>query len=138
MEALVTAIASGEFDVKLTPQSSDTPEEGAALARHSLDKRFHGELDGTGAGEMLSAGSSIKGSASYVAIERVSGTLHGRLGTFALQHLGIMRRGEASLTITVVPDSGTGALAGISGSMSIEITGGKHFYRFEYSLPDAG
>jgi hypothetical protein len=135
-ETIVTTRATGTFDVKLAPQANDTPAEGSPLGRLSIDKQFHGDLEATSKGEMLSAGSpTVKNSAGYVAIERVSGTLHGRRGTFALQHNGVMNRGEPSLTITVVPDSGTGDLTGLSGSMSIIIEGGKHSYVFEYALP---
>ncbi len=126
--------ASGTFDVKLTPQTTDAPVEGAPLGRLSIDKQFHGDLDATSQGEMLTAGGSEKGSAGYVAIERVSGTLHGRRGTFALQHNGIMTRGEPELTISVVPDSGTGELVGLAGRMTITIAGGKHSYDFEHTL----
>ena len=125
---------SGAFDVKLTPQGAEDKSEGAALGRMSIDKQYHGELDATGKGEMLSAMTSVKGSAAYVAIEKVSGTLAGRSGTFVLQHTGVMTRGAGQLTVTVVPDSGTGQLTGIQGTMVIKIEGGKHFYEFEYTL----
>lgn len=127
--------ASGTFEVTLTPQAMDDGGGvGATLGRMSIDKQFRGDLDGTSKGEMLTAGTSVEGSAGYVAIERVSGTLHGRRGTFALQHDGIMNRGAPQLTIGVVPDSGTGELAGLSGTMAIDIADGQHFYHFEYSL----
>ncbi len=125
----------GEFDVKLTPVATDEAPEGSPLGRFSLEKTFHGDLDATSRGEMLTAGTGVAGSAGYVAMERVSATLDGRTGTFALQHSGTMTRGEPRLSITVVPDSGTGGLAGLTGTLAIEITGGKHFYDFEYSLP---
>ncbi len=128
--------ASGTFEVKLSPQATDEPVEGAPLGRMSIDKQLHGDLEATSKGEMLTAGGSVKGSASYVAIERVSGTLNGRRGTFALQHSGTMTRGEPQLTITVVPDSGTGQLVGLSGRMMIKITDGKHSYDFEYTLAE--
>src|SRR5262245_12667616 len=128
------AHASGTFEVKLAPQGTGGSAEGSTLARMSIDKQFHGDLEGTSKGEMLSAGTSVKGSAGYVAIERVSGTLKGRSGTFVLQHNGIMTRGEGQLTITVVPDSGTGQLAGLAGTMTIKIENGKHFYELEYTL----
>ena len=128
--------ASGSFDVKLTPQRMVNNEEG--LARMSIDKRFHGDLEATSTGEMLSAGTSVKGSAGYVAIERVTGTLAGRSGTFVLQHTGTMNRGTPDLTITVVPDSGTGDLTGLAGRMSINIDEGKHSYGFDYTLGDPG
>lgn len=132
----MTKHASGAFDVKVTPQKPDNPEaEAANLGRMSLDKKFHGDLDGTSKGEMLAAMSEVKGSAGYVAMERVSGTLSGRGGTFVLLHQGIMTRGIPQLSVTVVPDSGTGDLAGLTGSMTIKIEEGKHFYEFEYQLP---
>ena len=127
--------ASGTFDVKVTPQAMDDKTD-ANLGRMSLDKEFHGDLEGTSKGEMLSATTSVKGSAGYVAIERVSGTLHGRSGSFVLQHSGTMTRGEPQLTISVVPDSGTGQLVGLVGKMNINIVDGKHFYDFEYTLAE--
>lgn len=126
--------ASGRFEVKLTPLDSDAAAAGV-LGRMSLDKQFHGDLEGTSRGEMLAAGTSVEGSAGYVAIEQFSGTLHGRAGTFILQHSGTMNRGAPTLTITVVPDSGTGRLAGLSGTMTIDIANGQHSYEFEYTLP---
>jgi hypothetical protein len=101
----------------------------------SVDKQFHGDLDATSKGEMLAAGTDVKGSAGYVAMERVRGTLHGRSGTFALQHTGTMTRGAPQLSVTVVPDSATGQLAGLAGRMAIDITDGSHSYDFEYTLP---
>lgn len=133
----VTTHASGEFEVKLAPLPTHETAEGALLARLSIDKQFRGDLDATSRGEMLSAGTATKGSAAYSAIERVSGTLAGRRGTFVLQHTGIMNRGAPTLTITVVPDSGTGELVGLTGSMSIDVEGGKHGYTFDYTLPAA-
>jgi len=126
--------AAGTFDVKLTPQPPEDKTEGSTLGRMSIDKQFHGDLEATSKGEMLSAMTAVKGSAGYVAIERISGTLQGRSGTFVLQHTGTMTRGEPLLTITVVPDSGTGQLAGLAGKMTIKIENGKHFYEFEYTL----
>ena len=126
--------AAGPFEVKVTPQP---PEPGGdpALGRLLLDKKFHGDLEAASRGQMLTAGTGVEGSAGYVAIEKVDGTLHGRRGTFALQHSGTLTRGAPSLTIRVVPDSGTGELEGISGTMSITIAaGGAHSYDFEYSL----
>ena len=136
-EAAVTR-ASGTFEVKLSPQATDEGAEGSALGRMSIDKQFLGDLVGTSKGEMLSATTGVKGSAGYVAIERVSGTLQGRSGTFVLQHSGTMTRGAPHLTITVVPDSGTGQLAGLAGTMTINIADGKHSYEFEYTLPEGG
>ena len=127
--------ASGPFDVKLNPQSSEEDADGTGLGRLSIDKQFHGDLEATSKGEMLSAGTSVKGSAGYVAIERVRGTLQGRSGTFILQHSGTMTRGAPQLEISVVPDSGTGGLEEISGTMTINIVSGKHFYEFDYKLP---
>jgi hypothetical protein len=103
----------------------------------SIEKLFRGDLEGSSRGEMLSAGTAVKGSAGYVAIERVSGTLQGRSGTFVLQHSATMRRGIPQLSITVVPDSGTGELAGLAGRMTIEIADGAHSYEFEYMIDEA-
>jgi hypothetical protein len=120
----------GTFDVKLTPQPDDSP-----VGRMTLDKRFHGDLDATSVGQMLAIRSVVEGSAGYVAMEVVTGTLQGRVGSFALQHSGTMDRGAPSLSITVVPDSGTGELVGLIGKMNIVIAEGKHFYEFDYALP---
>lgn len=120
--------------MKMAPESMDDEAEGAVLGRMSLEKSFHGDLEGTGLGTMLTAGTSVKGSAGYVAMERVSGSLHGRRGTFALQHSGTMTRGEPRLSITVVPDSGTGELVGLEGAMGITVADGKHSYELEYTL----
>jgi hypothetical protein len=129
--------ARGSFEVKLTPQKPDNPvAESANLGRMSIDKKFSGDLEATSKGEMRSAMSEVKGSAGYVAIERVSGTLHGRSGTFVLQHNGTMTRGAPELSITVVPDSGTSQLVGLAGKMTIKIVDGKHFYEFDYTLPE--
>jgi len=128
--------ANGSFEVKLNPLAPYETAEGAALGRMSIDKQFHGDLEGTSRGEMLTAGTSTKGSAGYVAIERVSGALHGRTGTFVLQHNGVMTRGTPQLSITVVPDSGTGQLVGLAGTMAINIADGKHSYDFEYTLTE--
>lgn len=128
--------ASGTFEVKLTPQATDDKTENAALGRMSIDKQFHGDLEATSRGEMLAAGTDVKGSAGYVAMERVSGTLQGRSGTFVLQHSGSMTRGTPQLTVTVVPDSGTGQLVGLAGEMAILIADGKHSYDFEYTIAE--
>ncbi len=127
--------AKGSFDVKVEPQSDGDKASGATLGRMSLDKVFAGDLAGTGKGEMLTAMTDTAGSAGYVAIERVTGSLHGRAGSFVLQHIGTMTRGTPQLVITVVPDSGTGQLAGITGRFTIDIVDGKHFYDFDYTLP---
>ncbi len=129
--------ATGSFDVKMAPQKPDNPqEEAAALGRMSLDKQFHGDLEATSQGEMLSVLDQKIGSGGYVALERVTGKLQGRTGSFVLQHNATMTRGVPQLNIVVVPDTGAGELTGISGSMKIRIEGGKHFYDFEYTLPD--
>jgi hypothetical protein len=120
--------------VKLAPLSSSHGED-RQFGRLSLDKEFRGDLVGVGKGEMLTAGTTVQNSAVYVAIERVSGTLQGKRGTFAFHHVGIMDRGAQQLTISVVPDSGTDELTGISGSLTITITDGKHLYDFDYTLP---
>ena len=126
--------ASGPFDVQLSPlQLADTIAP--TLGRMAIDKQYHGDLEAIGKGEMFTAGTSVQGSAGYVAIERVSGKLKGRAGTFVLQHSATMNRGVPSLSITVVPDSGTGELAGLTGKMMIIIEDGKHSYEFEYTLP---
>lgn len=130
------ARAIGQFDVRRTAQAQ-SPDEAALFARHELAKVFHGDLDATGAGVMLSIGTAVAGSAAYSALEVVRGRLHGREGTFALQHTGLMARGAPALTIRVVPDSGTGGLAGLDGTLDIRIEGGQHFYDFDYWLPDA-
>ena len=123
--------AGGPFEVQLTPQP---PGDDAVLGRFALDKEFLGDLTGTSKGQMLAFGSTVKGSAGYVAMEYVTGSLSGRQGTFVLQHSGSMTRGSGELVITVVPDSGTDALVGLSGTMRIEIADGKHSYVFDYSL----
>ena len=133
-EALVTTHAKGTFEVKLNPQVDDKIGD-PTLSRMSIDKQFQGDLEGTSKGQMLAAGTETKGSAGYVALERVNGTLRGRSGTFALQHSGTMTRGAPQLSNTVVPDSGTGQLVGLTGKMNINIVDGKHFYEFEYTLP---
>ena len=130
----MTTHATGTFDVKLNPQALDEKVGDPTAGRMSIDKQFHGDLEATSKGQMLTAGTDVKSSAGYVAMERVTGTLHGRSGTFALQHSGTMTRGALQLTITVVPDSGTGQLVGLAGKMTINIVDGKHFYDFEYTL----
>jgi hypothetical protein len=124
--------ATGTFEVRLKPEGN--PEE-TGLDRTGLDKQFHGDLEATSRGEMISVRTAVPGSAGYVAMERVTGTLHGRTGAFVLQHSGTMTRGAPELSVTVVPDSGTGELAGLSGRMAIIIADGKHSYEFDYALP---
>src|SRR5260221_14550129 len=128
--------ASGTFEVEIKPQPGYVTDASAAVGRMSIDKQFHGDLEGTSKGEMLTVGTAIEGSAGYVAMEQVSGLLHGRKGTFALQHSATMTRGAPQLSITVVPDSGTGKLVGLSGKMDIQIEDGKHSYEFENTLPE--
>ena len=125
--------ATGTFEVKLLPQPLADAESG--LGRMSIDKIFSGDLQGTSRGEMLVGGTAVKGSAGYVAIERVTATLHGRPGSFMLQHLGTMNRGAPSLTVLVIPDSGTGELTGLAGTLTIDIVDGKHLYTMDYTLP---
>jgi len=132
LQGLMTHHGIGTFEVKLSPQSSG--EKDAAIGRMLIDKIFHGAIEGTSKGEMLAAMTSVKGSAGYVAIEKVSGTLDGRRGTFVLQHSGSMNRGAQQLSVTVVPDSGTEELAGLSGQLTIQIDGKEHRYEFDYSL----
>jgi len=127
--------AIGTFDVKLAPVGNDSTPEGPNLGRMSIDKTFVGDLAGVGKGEMITAaGVTVKRSAAYSAVERVTGTLGGRQGSFALQHTGVMDRGKPSLHITVVPDSAIGELAGLTGTMDIIIEGKQHSYVFEYSM----
>ncbi len=128
--------ASGTFEVKLLPQALADSVADPTLGRMTVAKTFSGDLQGTSKGETLTAMTPVKGSAGYVAIERVSGTLQGRGGTFVLHHMGTMNRGAPQLTITVVPDSGTGDLVGLAGTLDIKIVDGKHFYTFDYVLPE--
>lgn len=129
--AVVEGSATGIFDVKLTPNSApDAPIGGMAIS-----KTFHGDLDGASVGQMLAVRTAVDGSAGYVAMERVTAALDGKHGSFTLQHSGSMNKGALSLSVTVVPDSGTDGLAGLAGSMEIKIEGGQHFYIFRYSLP---
>jgi hypothetical protein len=132
----MTMRAHGTFEVEMTPQPAQDGIGDADIGRMALDKQFHGELEATGSGQMLAVGTDVQGSAGYVALERVSGTLHGRSGTFALQHSGTMTRGAPQLTITVVPDSGTDGLRGLAGTLTIAISDGQHFYDMDYTLPE--
>lgn len=124
--------AKGRFDVKLTPETDNTAE--SVVGRMTIDKQFHGDLEGTSKGLMVMAGTSVQGSAGYVAIEKVSGTLEGKKGTFYLQHNGIMNRGDGQLSIVVIPDSGTDELTGLAGTLNINISNGDHSYDFNYSI----
>jgi hypothetical protein len=130
----MTSSAIGTFEIEMEPQAPYDSSEGIALSRITIQKRFQGDLDATSTVEMLSAMTGVKGSAGYVAIERVHGSLQGRSGSFVLQHSGTMTRGEPQLSVSVVPDSGTAELKGLSGSMTIEVVSGQHSYRFEYRL----
>lgn len=127
--------AKGSFEIKLAPQQPDNPQARAAqIGRLSLDKRFEGALQAESQGEMLASGGGQSG--AYVAIEKVTGTLQGREGSFFLIHSAVMRQGAPQAwSVSVVPDSGTGQLQGLAGAMRIDIVDGKHFYDFEYSLP---
>lgn len=126
--------ANGSFEVRLEPQPPAPGIAEAGLGRMHIDKQYRGDLDARGLGEMLGFRSETPGSAGYVAMERVSGTLHGRRGSFVLQHNGTMDRGASSQRVTVVPDSGTGELRGLNGAMVIRIESGQHFYAFDYAL----
>jgi hypothetical protein len=132
--AFMTMHASGTFEVKVTPQPAD--ERAPAIGRMSIDKQFWGDLEATSYGQMLTAVTGVIGSAGYVAIEQVTGSLHGHNGAFVLQHSGTMTRGAPQLTVSVVPDSGTGQLAGLAGTMAITIADGQHSYDFEYTLAE--
>lgn len=127
--------ATGTFEVKLTPLDPAFKAEDNSIGRFSIDKQFHGSLEATSKGEMLSGAGTVKGSGGYVAIERVTGTLEGRTGTFLLQHNGTMQAGVYHLNVIVIPDSGTAQLTGLQGSMEIIIKDGKHSYDFSYTLP---
>ncbi|MCW5557643.1 MAG: DUF3224 domain-containing protein [Verrucomicrobiae bacterium] len=131
----LSRVAKGSFTVELKPEGEPTTADGVSTGRMSLSKKFEGDLQGTGQGEMLTALTPVKGSAGYVAIERFTGTLHGRTGSFVFQHSGTMNDGAQQLSITVVPGSGTGGLAGILGTFKLNIVEGKHLYEFEYTLP---
>jgi hypothetical protein len=126
--------AKGTFEVKVIAQPPDDKDD-PNLGRFLLDKQFHGDLEGASKGQMLTAGTAMKGSGGYVAVEKISGTLRGRSGTFVLQHIGTMTQGTPEMSVTVVPDSGTGELVGISGRLTIIVADGKHSYEFAYSLP---
>ncbi len=132
----MSPLATGTFEVQMLPIEQTAPAPGGTQGRLSLDKQFQGDLEGVGKGQMLTAMSEVKGSAGYVAIERVTGTLHGRLGSFALQHCGLMDRGAQQLVVTIVPDTGTGELTGITGTLRIRIEERKHFYDLEYEFRD--
>ena len=125
--------AKGTFDVTMTPQKDEGLDAG--LGRFMLEKIFHGDLEARGKGQMLTAGTDVQGSAVYVAVEKVTGTLGGRAGGFSLYHQGVMIRGTPCLAVTIVPDSGTGGLQGITGTLGIDILDGRHFYDLAYTVP---
>jgi hypothetical protein len=130
-----TMRASGTFEVKLTPQPAG--DQAPAVGRMSIEKQFHGDLEAASYGQMLTAVTGVKGSAGYVAMEQVTGSLHGQNGGFVLQHSGTMTRGAPQQAVNIVPDSGTGQLAGLAGTMTITIADGKHSYDLDYSLAGA-
>lgn len=130
----MTQTAKGSFIVSMQPLPFEGVDASAKLGRMSIDKQISGDLVATTKGEMLSAMTNTKGSAGYVAIEHVTGTLHGRKGSFVLQHTGTMNKGAPSLSVTVVPDSGTDELVGLEGTFKIDIVEGKHLYEFQYGL----
>jgi len=136
-EAVASLHATGPFDVKIVPQPADETAGSPAIGRMLFDKQFHGDLEASSKGTMLASGTGAKGSSGgYVALELVTGILKGRTGTFVLQHSATMTKGVPQLSITVVPDSATGQLTGLTGKMNIIITDGKHSYDFEYTLPE--
>lgn len=137
-ESKVNGHATGSFEIKMARQRITEEEAKTISVRMTSDKQFHGDLEGASTGEMLGVYTAVKDSAGYVAMERVSGTLKGRTGTFILQHSSTMARGTQQQSITVVPDSGTDQLVGLAGSMIIKIADGRHFYEFDYTLPDKG
>jgi hypothetical protein len=131
----MTSVAKGTFVAKLGPLAFEGQPDGGRLGRMSIDKEFSGDLTATSKGQMLSASTEVRGSAGYVAIEQVEGTLNGRKGTFMLQHAGSMNKGAPSLSVAVVPDSGTGELLGLVGNMSIIVAEGAHEFEFSYTVP---
>lgn len=135
-ERRMHAVAYGAFSVALAPQREPDEADGVSMGRMSIAKQFDGDLVGTSRGEMLTAITPVEGSAGYVAVERFSGKLGERSGSFVLQHSGLTTRGAQQLLIIVVPDSGTGQLAGIAGTFRLQISNGNHFYEFDYSLPE--
>ncbi|MDZ4812054.1 MAG: DUF3224 domain-containing protein [Pseudomonadota bacterium] len=135
-QSAMTQHAAGTFDVKLLPLPSDAHGPDSPIGRMSNDKRFHGDLNGSSKGQMLMIRSTVEGSAAYVSIEVVTATLQGRSGSFALQHNGTMTRGVGQMAVTVVPDSGTEALQGLVGSLTITVANGVHGYDLAYTLPE--
>jgi hypothetical protein len=133
---MITAHAKGTFTVQLQPLQAYNTDENSLLGRMSIDKEFQGDVEGVSKGEMFSARTGVNNSAGYVAIERVQGSIHGRRGSFVLQHSSTMNRGEPTQSINVVPDSGTEELTGLAGSLTITIVEKQHYYDFDYSLPE--
>ena len=133
--SLMPQVALGFFEVKTAPLPPDEATAATSISRYSLDKAYRGDLEGASAGEMLGAGNPGNGTAGYVAIEQVTGTLHGKRGSFALQHFGSMHGGQFNINVRVVPGSGTEDLEGIAGALTITISGSNHSYTLEYTLP---
>lgn len=129
--------ARGDFDVTVTPQAGEAGVGDESIGRMALSKQFHGDLDASASGQMLATRTATPGSAAYVALDRVTGRLHGRSGGFSLQHAGTMDRGAPTLEIRIVPDSGSGELVGISGQLRIHVDGARHSYELDYELPDS-
>ncbi len=123
-------IATGTFEIALTPD----PSAAGPVQHLTFTKTFHGALEATSAGHMLGVHTPVKGSAAYVVLEQVTGRLDGHAGSFTLQHSGTMAGGTSSMTVTVVPDSGTDSLKGLTGAMTIDVTGGQHHYTLTYHL----
>ena len=132
-----TRQAAGAFDVTITPQPAEAGVGDESIGRMALSKHFHGDLQASALGQMLATRTPTLGSAAYVALDRVTGVLHGRDGSFSLHHSGSMDRGVATLDIVIVPDSGTDALTGITGRLRIRVEEGRHLYELDYELPDA-
>jgi hypothetical protein len=126
--------ATGTFEVKTLPQPPEEAAGGEAIGRLLLDKQFHGDIEAKSVGTMLGVRTAVQGSAGYVAIEKLTGSVKGRSGSFVLQHSGMMTRGALEQSVTIIPDSGTGELAGISGKMTIRIEAGVHHYQLDYTL----
>ena len=137
MSPITSHRAAGSFEVKMTPQPPYDTTDGVTLGRISVAKTFQGQLEGTSTLEMLTGMSPVKGSGAYVAIERFTGKLDGRSGSFVMAHNGTMTRGDAQLTVSIVPDTGTGEIEGIAGTLEIDIVDGKHFYTLDYTLAEA-
>ena len=134
----MTTRATGTFDVKVLPQAPDGHDANGTLGRMTIDKTFSGDIEGTSQGQMLTAMGGVPGSAGYVAVERIEGTLHGKRGSFALLHKGIMDRGAPSLSVVIVPDSGTDELVGISGTFNIIIENKVHAFELDYQIKAQG